>query len=254
MRRVYAFLVDNWALKLTALVFAVLFWYANKTEEQDDVDLGRIPVSVELVPEGWTLAQPPSPDTVSVSFTGPTGDLFGIARNKPRIVIPVREVLDTVTTVRLDPAYLTYPSGSGGPGMAQARAIRPSVVTLVFERVVTESRPVSITTRGDLPDHLEFDAPPTVRPSTVDVNGPSGEVESLDSMRLVPLDLRDITEPSVLVRTVAIDTTGLSELSIQPRRVEVRMSVSLREPEPDEEPDEDGSESGGDGDAEDSGS
>lgn len=252
MRRLYAFLVDNWALKLTALVFAVLFWYANKTEEQDDVELGRIPVSVELVPEGWTLAQPPSPDTVSVSFSGPTGDLFRIARDRPRVVIPVREVTDTVRPVRLEPSYLTYPSGSDGPGMAQARAIRPSVVTLMFERVITESRPVAIATRGELPDELVLDGPPTPLPASVEVNGPSGEVERLDSMRLVPLDLRDIREPGVVVRTVAVDTTGLSDLSIQPRRVEVRLSVSLRDPEPEEEGD--AGEPGEDVDAEDIGS
>jgi hypothetical protein len=100
--------------------------------------------------------------------------------------------------------------------------IAPSTVHLVLQPTITSALPVRITTSGELPHGLAFAAPLAVDPPSVRVRGPAPRVRGLDSIHLDPLELGDVTTSGA--HALAVDTTGLGDLSISPLSV----TVSLR--------------------------
>ncbi|HUH12466.1 MAG TPA: CdaR family protein [Longimicrobiales bacterium] len=220
MRWVLDLFVRNWTLKLTALVMAFLLWIAVRSETPSRASISGINVDVELQQEGWIFLPPPRPDTVSVVFEGPLRHLAALAIDRPRIIVPVTEVSDSVVTRTLDFRHLRY---RGSRDLVRPVTIEPSTVTLRFDRLIEASRPVALVLTGELPEGRTLEGPPVADPPVVRVSGASRDVARLDSLRLVPLDLTSFTT-SATVR-VAVDTTGLGALQVTPAVVQVHVPV-----------------------------
>ena len=90
------FLTHNWALKLTALVVAVLLWITVRTDALTRVTLADVPVEVVVQDPDWRLAGPPAPTHVDVTIVGRFSDVVGVSASQARVTLPVDEVSDTL--------------------------------------------------------------------------------------------------------------------------------------------------------------
>lgn len=207
MRGLLDWLTHNWTLKLAALALAIVLWSLVKSEELTRVTIPDIPVEVLLRDPGWDLAGQPSPSTVNVDFTGPVREVVRLAVERPRVVIPVDQVTDSVEVLVLRTAWVQL---YGSLTRTRAEDIRPSTVRLVFDPVSTRLVPLALPTRGTLPPGIALTGPVRIQPPSVRVSGPKRRLETLDSIELPPLDLTHVTGPTTL--RVGVDTAGLGLL------------------------------------------
>ena len=101
MRFLWDLLTRNWTIKLTALLLAVLLWTIVKSDEPTRVPVADVPIEVALRDPGWMLAGEPTPPTATVIFSGPLGEVVRLAVARPRVVVPVDEVTDSVEVRQL---------------------------------------------------------------------------------------------------------------------------------------------------------
>lgn len=219
--------VYNWTLKLTAVVLAFFLWFAVRSETPVQAPISGIEVRVQLEEEGWIFLPPPRPDTVRVMFEGPVRQLAALSLERPRMVVPVRQVSDSVMTRSLELSYLRYRGGP--PDGVRAVSVEPGTVTLNFDRIVDAMRPVAPMVSGTLPEGRALAEPPTADPAMVRVRGPRRAIARIDSLRTAPFDLASFTTAGTV--TVPIDTTGLGDLEIIPRQVAVFVPVVSARPD-----------------------
>ncbi len=221
MRLLVDLLTRNWTIKVTALLLAVLLWTIVKAEELTRVPVENVPIEVALRDPGWMLASPPSPPTATVVFSGPLRELVRLAVARPRVVIPVDEVSDSVEVRQLRTGWVQL---EGDLSRTRTEDIRPGAVLLTFERLTTRLVPVTVRTRDELPPGLELAAPIRARPPVVRVSGPRRAIEALDSVVTGPVELGGL-RGSAAIRA-PLDTAGLGGVILSPANVDVVVQVA----------------------------
>ncbi len=222
--RALAAITNNWALKLAALAIAVLLWGAVKAEVPERVPLAEVPVRVVLRDYDWVIAAPAAPSTVEIEFSGPTRELVRLAVQRPEVIVPVDEVTDSVETRVLRSGWVQL---YGGMDNTRVEDIRPSTVTLRFDRVVSRLVPVSVQVIGTPASGYRLSGPIQVEPTVVRASGAATQMAALDTIRLGPIDLSGWTATDSF--PLGVDTTGLGAV-VSPMTVRVVVPV---EPLPD---------------------
>ncbi len=214
-------LARNWILKATALGLALLIWGVVKAEEPARVTVRDVPIEVVVGDAGWVLAAPPAPATATVVFSGPFWELARLAVERPRIVVPIEEVQDSV---EMRPLRTGWVQIDGDLSRTRIEDIRPpGSVLLLFERLTTRLVPVAIRTIGTLPPGAQLAGTLRTDPPAIRVSGPAHRLPVLDSIPLRPVDLSEVRAPTVL--KVELDTTGLEGLLFSPRSVDLLLPI-----------------------------
>jgi YbbR domain-containing protein len=219
--RFSSLLARNWMLKVTAFALALLLWGIVRAEEPTRVSIKDVPVEVVVGDAGWALAAPPAPASATVVFSGPFWELARLAVQRPRVVIPVEEVQDTV---EMRPLRAGWVQLDGDLTRTRIDDVRPGSVLLLFERLTTRLVPVSVRTTGTLPSGMQLAGALHADPSAVRVSGPAHRLPKLDSIPLTPIDLSAVKAPAAI--PVAIDTTGLAGFLISPKSIDVFVPVA----------------------------
>jgi YbbR domain-containing protein len=220
MRRLWDLAVRDWNLKLTALAVALLLWAAVKSEELVSAAVTGVPVGVSLRDPRWQLASAPSPARVTLQVTGPVREILRLAVERPRVLVPVEDLRDSVLVAVIRSGWVQL-----APGLDRTRVddIQPAAVRLVFDPVRTRDVPVALPLRGALPAGLRLSGPLVLDPSWIRVSGPWRRLSRLDSVRLPALDLRRLTDTTAI--GMDIDTAGMG-LLLLPTSVRVRVPVA----------------------------
>ena len=205
----------NWTLKLSAFGVALILWVAVRAEAPSRQELREIPVRVDVGDPQWAIVGEPVPSTVTVQLGGPSRELIGMALDRPTVVVPMDAVTSPDTAVALSAAWVRI---QDRPGVV-VEAIQPAVIRVSLEPMERVTLPVALRTQGQLPDGFAMAAPPLTFPDGIRVSGPRSRVAALDSVRLLPVDLSMVTEPGRI--SVAVDTTALAGLLVQPTLVDV---------------------------------
>lgn len=220
MRLLHA-ITNNWALKLSALVLALIFWSLVRAESLARRPIPGVPVEVEIRDVDWRLARPPQPESVEVTVSGPWRQLLQLRGENTRIVVPVEDVTDTTELRVLSRAWVRLDDDGG---RIRVEDVSPSTISLRYEPLETRSVPVSPTTTGVLPPGFVLEPPLRASPSSVQVRGPVAVVTALDSLALVPIDLSEIRGVTSVPTTV--DTARLRGLAVSPLDVTVLVRVA----------------------------
>ena len=219
MAKLLEMVTTNITLKVAAFGMALLLWVSVRAERQDRREIPSIPIRVEVTDSEWTLQGDPLPSTVEVRVSGPSRDLFQLALERPILVVPVDRVTSADTAIVLSREWLRIGSR---PGVI-IEDIQPSSVRLSFDRVATEWLPVAPRIRGELNGGLVLAAPPTAEPSTVRLLGPAGRIESMDSVRLLPVELGEVVGDRGI--RVGVDTAGFGRVRVSPDTVTLRFAL-----------------------------
>jgi len=212
-------LTRNLALKVAAFGMALLLWVSVRAERQDRRAIPSVPIRIELSDSDWTLRGDPLPATVEVRVSGPSRELFQLALERPVVVVPVDRVVAGDTAIVLSREWVRMGSR---PGVI-IEDIQPSSIRITLDRVASEWRPVAPRFRGELPDGLVLSGSPTSEPPSVRLLGPAGRVETMDSVRLLPVAMERV-EGDQGIR-VAVDTSGFGRIRVSPDTVTLRFQV-----------------------------
>jgi YbbR domain-containing protein len=218
LQRIIDWTTTDWALKLTALALAFLLWTTVRADAPGQWE-ARIAVRVINNDPDWVIAEPPAPAEVTVTIRGPYRELLRTASDRPDIIVPIDQVGDSTEMRRLREDLVRLP-----PGTPQTRvtAIQPDMVRLTFDRVATRLIPLAARVTGQTAPGYVLDGVPEVEPSVVRASGAARSLALIDSLRLPPIDVRDMRGPETIELT--IDTTGLG-IIISPRNVRVIVPV-----------------------------
>ena len=220
LRRVIRFFTENWALKLAAVALAILLWAGVRAGTPKRTVFQNVPIEVDLRDPDWQLLGEPVPSAVSVTVSGPAGELMALAADPPRIVLPVERVTDSIETQVVPPQWIRLPRGLD---RTRIEGLRPDTIVLSYERLASRTVPVRVTTRGDLDDGLVLALPITTRPATVTIRGPARLIEEVDTVALLPVDLSGLRSPTNV--PTAIDTAALEGIHVTPADVNVILRV-----------------------------
>ncbi len=215
-------LVHAWRLKLAALGLSVLLWALVQSEPREAQTVGAVPVVVDVADTAWAVSGPAQPREVELRLSGPTGEIIRLSRAGTVLRIPITHVgsRDTMVTLRRDWVEL-------GEGTSlSVESVYPAAVRVSFEPAVTRPVPIALRTTGSLPSRLALASPIGLTPRTARVRGPTERVESLDSVLVRALSLREVRSSGVV--ELAVDTAGLSGLYVSPATVTVGIRVEER--------------------------
>ena len=210
-------LARNGRLKASAFGLALFLWVLVRVGAPGQRDL-LVPVDIRLDDPGWIVLGDPIPATVLVRFRGPPTEIFrltGLAGLS--VAVPITEVSGEEMVIPLQPGWVPVDAYRG----VQVEEIIPSAINVSFDRLVTRSIPVRISTRGRLPEHLALTRAPSVTPNLVRVTGPASLVENLDTLDIVPVALSEVEEQA-MVETV-LDTVGMGRVTVVPYVVTLRI-------------------------------
>jgi hypothetical protein len=213
-------ITGNWRLKLSALALAVLIW-AVVSAEQPTTQWIPVRVEAQVRDPDYVLAGPPDPVQVQVRFSGPGRELWELALDRPRLVLPVREGGDQ-RTFPLEGGMVRVP-----PGLSvSVLEIRPQFARLELQRLASRVLPVRARVgaqslqRYVIGDELE------ILPAEIRVTGPAERLAALDALTTLRFEI--VPDDSTFSQEVQLDTTGMDDLSFNRTRVRVSGAVEVR--------------------------
>jgi len=214
-----SFLTHNASLKIASLAAAIFLWAIAPADPAQEESLTSVPVRVQVADLDWTLAGQPVPATVEVRLSGPAREIIRLAREGASVRVPVDTVTAVDTSVSLRRDWVTL----GGTSGLVVEEVLPASVRLQFERVSSASLAVDLITVGDLPEEFALAAPLRPVPGFVEARGPERVLEDRAVIPTQPFDLSQLQSSGV--RTVAVDTAGLSGTLLDRREVSVDVEV-----------------------------
>lgn len=213
MRGVLHRLLNNWQLKLTALVLAFLFWAALRREQPYVYTFDKVPVRVLSQDPDWVLSASPDPPTVRITLQGPGGELLQAASDPPTVHVPIENVTDSTLTRAIEFNWVSI----GDLSQTRVTDVQPPAVRLAFERLGAKLLPIAFDFTGRPAEGYRLDGPPLIDPPVVRASGGLRRLARVDSVRL-PINLDGRQGFDTL--EIPIDTTGTG-LILSPDRVRV---------------------------------
>jgi len=213
-------LLENWPIKVTALVLAGILWAAVAAQEP----------TTQLVPVRLTLTPPPGrsivgdpPAEVQALYAGTARELIKLYAQRPMIH---KTLPDTITgsTYVLDLSIADLSSVEGA--VVKPQQIEPRTITIQLDDVIRKTVPVVARVQIQPDSGFQIFGGVASTPAELTVQGPQSLVSSVDTLYTVPLALRAVRAP--VRRQLPIDTASLGGLRILPR-AEVTLTADVGE-------------------------
>jgi YbbR domain-containing protein len=217
MNVVRGWLFDNLGLKVSALLLAVLV-YLNVATDRTGTMLVTFPLDFVDLPDSLSLSGP-APAVVQAELRGTLKQLIALRVKEPSLRIPMSAAEPGHFVRSLVPSDLPLPAG--GP-ISVENLVGPKVIEVDVDRRATRDVPVAVRVAGSPATGFEYSGHATVQPARVQVTGPRGVVEGIDSLRVgdVRLDGHRDTLRAV------VPVGGLPErCSADPTSVQVQLAI-----------------------------
>jgi hypothetical protein len=209
-------LVENWPIKVTALVLAAIVWAAVAAEEPTTQ---LVPVRLDVTPpEGRSVVA--SLPEVQALVQGTAREIIKLYADPPTIAVAVPDTISGATYQ----LALAVGDIEGIEGAAvNVQQIEPRTVTIVLDELTRREVPV-VHRVTVVPDsgYVLIDGP-RVTPRSLTIEGPQSQIALIDTVFTVLLELTAVT--STQRRRVAIDTAGLGSVRPAERYVTVSATV-----------------------------
>ncbi len=216
LRNARSRVLDNWPIKLTALVLAAILWAAVAAQEPT-TQLVAVQLEVQPPPGRALTSELPE---VQALYAGSARELIKLYAQPPA----VRKLLpDTISgaeyTLELSLNDLEVADGAD----VRAQRLEPRSIAVKLDDVSLRAVPVTarVTVQPDTGYQLFEDV--SVLPSRITLRGPEAIVQQIASVTTEALMLQGIREP--VRRRLAIDTTGLGAVRLSHRDVEIFADV-----------------------------
>lgn len=182
-------LTYNWPVKLLSVGLACILWiYVNSTQEKERF------LSVELavmnIPVGYIVSSE-VPDTVQLVIRGREAKLALVSEKD------VTAFVDLEQSTRLNTRRIVKINRSHIPQGVSIKEVNPRFVDIQVEKTMKKMVKVVPVVMEDLPNGYNLEDV-LAEPDSVEIEGPSSLIESVDSVYTEEIDVSGMTETTVL--------------------------------------------------------
>jgi YbbR domain-containing protein len=219
-------------LKLLSLLLALALWFAVSGEERTEASLH---VGLEVLNLPAKMANTNEvPAELQVRVIGPRSIINKLAQSRQTYPIDLAGLKSGSHTFYPGPNSFSFPRG------VVVNRIQPTAITINLSPTIAVTLPIKPVLAGSLPEGYELKGVKS-RPEQVTVNGPSEELTDLKFIPTHPIDVRRLTEITVLATdldfknlhlTLKNQMAILAELDIQPKTLIRTLSGVPVLPEP----------------------
>ena len=205
------FILENWSLKATALLLALILWALVRGEPGQERGL-PVPLEV-LVPRNMEITND-LPTSAAITYRGPTLASIGTVT----CVIDLRNAKEGGHTVSLTSDNVRMTSGLG----IEILQVNPARVRVVLEKTVSREVPIVASIEGDPSEGFEIYST-SLFPETVILSGPRSRIEPVQK---VDTDIISIEGKNQLTRSfvnLALQDNTIRTSVIGPVQVTVRI-------------------------------
>jgi len=218
-------ILENWALKLLSLVFAVVLWFFVMGEQKLELQYS-VPLELKNVPAGLMVANE-VPSQVDVRISGPRTLLNNVRPSDISIAVDLRDLQPGLTSFKRLEERLNIPSA------LKVTRVSPSFVDIKLERVKDKAVPVQVVLAGELAEGFEIVNVKT-SPQRVTVSGAESEIKNVTEVLTEPIDLNGVKESFSLI--APLDYRGRYTALKGQQTVEVQVEVKGPPPTIETEP------------------
>jgi YbbR domain-containing protein len=170
-RFIREYLLENWNLKVTALLLALIIWLFVRGEPGPE-KVVRIPLEVQVSHNMEITGERPSMIEITMRGAASSGSLFG--QVLPTCTIDLQNAGEGVQAVTLTPDSINIPKGSG----VEVVRVNPTRITIVLERTASREVPIVVPIRGEPPQGFELYGK-SAKPSSIVITGPRTHIEAI---------------------------------------------------------------------------
>jgi len=227
-------LLENWSLKLTAVLLSLILWLFVRGEPGPE-RVVAVPLEV-LLPRQMEITNQ-RPTSVEVTMRGAAFSNMLFSQPLPTCVIDLQDAKEGEHVITLTPENVRSSKGLG----IEVLQVNPVRVTLVLEQTISREVPVTVPVRGEPPKGFElYEKIP--KPANITITGPRSRVNSVREVSteaitvsgqkasarfLVALNIRDNAVRTPMANPVQVD------VRIGPRR---RLSTISKVPVETDDP------------------
>jgi len=186
MRRlIHEYILENWSLKLTALLLALMLWMIVRSEPGLERVIRGVPLEIQL-PRHMEITKE-EPTSVEVTVRGAAlSDLILSQPVPTTCLIDLSGAAEGEHVITLTPENVRISKGSG----IEVIQVNPARVTMMLERTVSKEVPITVPVRGELARGFEIYARISKPASTI-ITGPRSHIEPV---REIPTEVVSISE------------------------------------------------------------
>jgi len=178
---------NNWGLKTSALVLAILVWAIISGRERTYSEKTlKIPVEVFNVSENVEVVNL-RPEEVTLSLKGATKFVAAVSPESHAIKIDLKNIKESDKLNYFAEDYLELPKG------VQLVSIHPKMIEVYVEEFAMREVPVKIRFRGRLPLHLKLKSVKVI-PDRVAIMGYKSQINDIDEVLTDEVDLAVISK------------------------------------------------------------
>ncbi len=204
--------VHNFALKLIALVAAVVLWWAVSKDPTIEVSF-NVPIEFHNVPEELELAAEAAPQ-MQIRVRGPQ------RRVRELTQADVRPVVDLAGSQPGERTYDLTTANISVPGGIEVVQVTPSRLRLQFDRRATRELEVRPRVVGNFPDGYALQKV-VADPPRITVVGPEKHIAALDAAMTDPVDATGVMGQQTFTTNAYVADALVREVRPTPIRVTV---------------------------------
>jgi|WetSurMetagenome_2_1015567.scaffolds.fasta_scaffold240898_2 YbbR domain-containing protein len=188
-RFVQEYLLENWNLKITAVLLSLILWLFVRGEPVQEKFVSGVPIEVR-VPAHMEITKE-RPTSVDVTMIAATFSDILLGLPHPTCLIDLQEAKEGEHNITLTSENIKMPRGSG----IEVVKVNPSRVTLVLERTLSKEVPIVVPVRGDPSRGYEIYGRSS-KPSTVIITGPRSLVNPVTEVPTETVTISELKQPS----------------------------------------------------------
>jgi YbbR domain-containing protein len=181
MKRFKEILFENWSLKLTALLLALVLWLFVRAEP-GPVRVVAVPLEVQLARNMEITNERPS--NVEVTMRGAAFSTMWFSQPLPTCIIDLTGAGEGEHVVNLTPDNVRIPKGTG----IDILQVNPARVRLVLEKTVSKEVPIIVPLKGEPARGYEIYGRSS-KPAAILITGPRSHVEQIDEVQTEPVNI-----------------------------------------------------------------
>lgn len=211
--RIIRWIFEDWWLKLIALIVAVLVWLFARLEADYTRKL-RLGLDLSLLPQDYVVSSK-SIDSVTVEIKGKGKALIQLAKKKPRIMLPLKDMHEGFERLRIGPENVIIPE------QIQVKSLDPYQIELKIEPRAKRKIKIIVPVEGFPAKNyaissIDFD-------NTAYVYGTREAVSGINQLFSEPLNVDDLSE--TVERELVIQHPDTAGLFVEPSRIKVKVKV-----------------------------
>jgi len=191
-------LLENFGLKVTALIMAVILWFFVISKGQSEIAID-VPVELKNMPPGLESVNRHGAKTVNVSLKGQERLLRNIKPSDLRVHVDLSKAKKGKAIYYIDKENVIHPASMS------ITSITPSSVTITLEETLLKTVPVQAITAGRPKEGFVVGSV-EVAPKEMAIEGVRTETGKVKFLKTEPVDISDADK--TFTQAVRIDMAG----------------------------------------------